>query len=751
MKNPLRKRLLRELKEDFGKYLVIFLFMVGLISLVSGFLVADNSMLHAYNEGFTKYNIEDGNFDLTMQASDELVKKLEQKELKLYENYYIEEKNLTNDSILRIYKNREDINKVCLMSGKMPETSQEIAIDRMNAENNHIKVGDIIEVADKKLTVSGLVALSDYSALFQNNQDMMFDSIKFGVAVMTKEGFDALSEDHLHYNYSWKYEKEPKNDKEAKVMADELLEVLAPMAGINTFIPRYLNQAINFTGDDMGSDKAMFTIFLYIVIVIIAFVFAITISNTISKEANVIGTLRASGYTKGELVRHYLLLPVLVTLAGAVIGNILGYTLLKEFFIQMYYGSYSLPTYKTLWNSEAFLYTTVVPIIIMFLINIFVLIRKLQLSPLKFLRHDLSKRSKKKVVRLNTKIRFMTRFRIRIIFQNMPNYIMVVVGVFFANLIILFGFVLGPILDGYQKEITENLICKNQYILKVPAMTQEQDSEKYSVTKLNTWKEKFPSESITIYGVKQNSEYIPIDFNEDSVYISENYAEKYDLKVGDEIILKDEYSDNKYCFKIGGTYDYPSALAIFMNQDAFNQTFEHEEGYFNGYFSNEEIKDIDEKAIASVITVDDLTKLSRQLDKSIGKAMSLFVVLGIIMFMLLIYLLSKLIIEKNAQSISMVKILGYSSGEIAGLYIFTTTVVVVLSLIGTAFLANTIIKAIFENYMYQKLSGWLPYFITAKTYVKMISLGILGYASVAFIQLRRIKRIPMQNALKNVE
>ena len=36
MKNPLRKRLLRELKEEFGKYLVIFLLLAGTISLVSG-------------------------------------------------------------------------------------------------------------------------------------------------------------------------------------------------------------------------------------------------------------------------------------------------------------------------------------------------------------------------------------------------------------------------------------------------------------------------------------------------------------------------------------------------------------------------------------------------------------------------------------------------------------------------------------------------------------------------------------------
>ena len=52
----------------------------------------------------------------------------------------------------------------------------------------------------------------------------------------------------------------------------------------------------------------MMIVLLYIVIVIMAFVFRITISNTIRKEAGVIGTLRASGYTKGELIRHYMTL-----------------------------------------------------------------------------------------------------------------------------------------------------------------------------------------------------------------------------------------------------------------------------------------------------------------------------------------------------------------------------------------------------------------------------------------------------------
>ena len=44
MKNPLRKRVLRELVQDKGKYIALFLFLTIMIGFVSGFLVADGSM-----------------------------------------------------------------------------------------------------------------------------------------------------------------------------------------------------------------------------------------------------------------------------------------------------------------------------------------------------------------------------------------------------------------------------------------------------------------------------------------------------------------------------------------------------------------------------------------------------------------------------------------------------------------------------------------------------------------------------------
>ena len=137
-------------------------------------------------------------------------------------------------------------------------------------------------------------------------------------------------------------------------------------------------------------------------------------------------------------------MPVIVTLIGAVLGNILGYSVFKNVIADIYYGSYSLGPYVTLWNAYAFFITTVVPCIIMVLVNIFILSKKLSLSPLKFLRHDLSKKEKKKVVKLPD-FKFMTKFRLRVIFQNKSGYIVMFIGILFSNFILMFSLFIDTI------------------------------------------------------------------------------------------------------------------------------------------------------------------------------------------------------------------------------------------------------------------------------------------------------------------
>lgn len=760
MRNPLNKRFLRELKGELAKYIVIFVFMTAVIGLISGFLIADGSMYDTYNKSFEKYNIEDGNFELYSKADENVIDKLEKENVTIYENFYKEENvvrhnNIKNDedsqSTLRFYVNREEVDKVDLMEGSLPEDINEIAIDRMYAENNDIKVQDTLTVGSRILKVTGLVALSDYSSLFSDNSDTMFDSLKFGVGVVSQKCFDAYDDTHIHYVYSWLYDNKPEDDKEAKLMADDFVKTISANAILVNYIPQYINQAIHFTGDDIGSDRSMMIVLLYVLIVIMAFVFAVTTNNTIVKEANVIGTLRASGYTRGELLRHYILLPIIVTIFGALVGNILGYTVFKDIFVATYYGSYSLPTYHTLWNADAFLLTTVVPVIIMLVINIVIIGCRLKLSPLKFLRRDLSGKQKKKAMRLPA-FGFFNRFRLRIIIQNMPNYITLFIGILFANVLLLFGIMLGPMLTHYQNEITDKLIAKHQYVLKALVDVDDNAAEKYCVKTLATIEGRLKSEDVLVYGVKDNSIYADINtasLKDNEVYITNGYADKFRIKKGDKITLKEKYDDNEYEFTVKDMYDYPSSFAIFISDAAFKNVFDKSEDYYSGYFSDN-ILDINEKYVATQITLDDLTKVSRQLDRSMGETFNLVKIFAVVLFAVLMFLLTKLIVEKNTTSISMVKILGYSNREISRLYVTSTTIVVVLSVALSIGLSVVIMNYLFRVFM-EEMSGWISCYYAPHIFPVMFILNITVYAVISFFMMAKIKKIPMDEALKTVE
>lgn len=765
MRNPLWRRIPKELKEELGKYIVIFLFMVITTGMVSGFMVAGESMKKTYDNTFDKYNVEDGHFDLSDEASDNMKDNIEDAGVTLYDMSYYElpmskigsdsENDAADGGVrtLRIFAPRHDVNKMCLMDGEFPAGTEEIAIDRMYAVNNDIEIGDDIKVGDKVYSVCGFVALSDYSTMFQNNNDTMFDATIFGIAVVSNAEFDDLPEKNKTWSYSWMYDDGmPDEENDEKKLADDLLETVYTQSVMNgitveTYIPRYQNQAINFAGDDIGSDTNMMKWFEYIVIVILAFIFAVTISNTLTKEASVIGTLRASGYTKGELLIHYISLPVIVTFVASAVGNVLGYSVFKDIGAQLYYASYSLTKYVTYWNADAFVLTTVVPLIIMIVVNLLVVNSKLKLSPLRFLRHDLSRSKRKKAVKL-PHWKFMTRFKTRVILQNIPGYVVMLIGIYFAQVLLMFGLMLNPMLKHYQNDILDNMIADHQYVLDSQVETANNNAETYCVKTLRTTGD--IDDEIMVYGIHSDSKYFPVKLNDGDVLVSDSYADKYEIVDGDKLKLKESYTDDTYDLKVTGSVVYPAALAVFVTEGDFREIFDKDEDYFTGYFSNDKLTDIEDHVV-SEITKDDMIKVSRQLTKSMGGMFYIVVVFSLVMFMLLVYLLTKLIVEKNTVSISMVKILGYDTKEISKLYLSSTTVMVAVVTLLDILLSYLSIKVIYRAMLIDMLSGWMPIYMAPWIFPLMFVLSFACYLVISLLQMKRIKRIPMDEALKNVE
>lgn len=904
IKNPLRRRVPRELLGDWKKYLVVSLFLILTIGFVSGMYVANESMMTAADQSVTKYELENGHFELEKQANTELLAKIEQgekadvkayyldkakneldekfedefkieftkefdsefvrkfdlsfeKQLKnsllaqgldentvtamfptaisqakangayqtaydsaykdafqsayneayqkaydeawdkvttevdekyadaaekyelnnsdfqtvpvtVYENFFRNENEDNNndgtaDGSVRVYAKTEDINLACILDGRFPETENEIAIDRMHADNVGVKVGDKITVGEKEWDVVGLIAYVNYSTLHEKSTDFMFDALKFNVAMVTEDGFTRL-ESAVHYAYAWQYINIPVDEKEEKKLSDDFMKALLTQTvtyenELEDYLPAYANQAIHFATDDMGSDEAMGGVILDILIVIIAFIFAVTISNTITKESKTIGTLRASGYTRGELTRHYLSMPVIVTLFAATVGNLLGYTVFKNVVVSMYYNSYSLPTYETVWNPTAFFKTTVIPLLLMFIVNLVVICRKMRHTPLEFLRQDLKKNKRKKAIRLPN-WKFFSRFRMRIILQNIPNYLILFFGIFFVCVMLAMAIGMPDTLDYYKENAGDMMFADYQYILTAyedeeskTIATASENAEIFGMKSLQK-KSDAIDEEISVYGIADDSSYVKINgldtLRENEVYISDSFAEKYGISAGDTVTLEEKYENKRYEFKVAGFYDKSLSISVFMPIKQFRMAFDLKEDEFTGYLSDTEIKDISEDNIASVITERDITKMCDQLEHSMGSYMQYFQVLCILLSAVMIYLLTKIIIEKNENAISMTKILGYENGEIAKLYLFSTSIVMVITDAISIFLGTSVMSAAWKMIM-SSYSGWYAFTMNPFGYVKMFLFVLIGYLIVLGFDFRRIKKIPLDRALKNAE
>jgi len=279
--------------------------------------------------------------------------------------------------------------------------------------------------------------------------------------------------------------------------------------------------------------------------------------------------------------------------------------------------------------------------------------------------------------------------------------------------------------------------------------TDNPDAEKFSAYTLRTMDENYMLEDILFYGIEPDSRYVSLKLSDDDVVISSASASKFGLSVGDSITLKEKYEDKEYTYKIAGSYVYPSSLAVFMDIDRFRDDFDKPDTYYSGYFTDNEL-DIDEKYVATKLTQNDMTIVADQLTDSMGRMFYIWLVFAVALYMLMVYLLSKIILEKNSNAISIVKILGYKGNEIMRLYVAATAIVVFISLVISVPLSDFTIGFLWRAIM-GTYPGWLAYKAPSYVLVEMFVIGVAAYSIIGALQYKKIRKIPMDEALKNVE
>lgn len=142
----------REIKHTLGRFLALLL----IIALGTGFFVgiraAAPDMIAVADRYFNQTNLEDMSIQSTMGLGEDDLALLEDVEDIEYQPYaYVDRQIATSNDLVRFYPNfneTSDINQFDVQEGRLPEATDEIAIDNQLANDENYQIGQEISLTD---------------------------------------------------------------------------------------------------------------------------------------------------------------------------------------------------------------------------------------------------------------------------------------------------------------------------------------------------------------------------------------------------------------------------------------------------------------------------------------------------------------------------------------------------------------------------------------------------------------------------
>ncbi len=754
MKNPLNKRLWRELRFNKSRYLAIFILLIVTIGMVSAFFLVQESTKATYLDSLDQKRVEDGQISFARALNDQQTKIFAEHQLDYVDNFYLDLKiDGYKSSKLRLFAERKKINLLGYYHGRAPKKTNEIVIERIFASNNQLKVGDKIKINRRAYRISGIAAFADYSTLLRKNNDILPDNDNFCLAMVKQSEFDRLAKTNsLNYRYSYRLEQSNLSEKEQTDKLNDLAKAFVKSGQVPiSMATRSMNKNISFFYDDMGGDVGMIASLFVLIIFILALVFTVLASSMIEEEARPIGTLLALGYQKTNIVAHYMLTPLVVTIISILVGNLLAYTVMKDSFANLYLESYSLMPMKLLMSPQAFSITSIFPASLVLIINLAFLLYKLRLSANDFLRKSLTKRKFKHALKL-PKISFLARFRLRVLLRNLGHYLILILGIFMAQIMFIFSFSYDSLFAKYFAGIEKTMPTKVQTIVSQPLSNIDQKTNSVATTTVLKATEPITKSklSVNVYGVDNDrifQETAKLQSNQ--ILVSKGAAEKLDLKVGDELKLYDKYRDREYKLKVTGRTKYfASSVAVLAKRQDLNLMLDYNKNYYNDIFSNQDLN-LPKQQVLTVIKNDDMVAASKIfMSRMVGVSYAMMTV-GAIIFVAVIFVLTKSIIDKYKTQIAYLRIFGYTDQEINKVYIRVSSLVVIGSILLLIPLEKVLLAYIYKLSML-RFDGYLDIDLSYLIFFKSAAVLIVIYFFSRFLLLNKVKKVNMEAALKDI-
>ncbi len=193
MNKVLRKRLLRDLRTNFGRYLALFLLFVMGIYLVVSIVGSSEMIIQGTEHQKAKNLVEDGQFSVFLPLSDADLSGLTA-DGTIIEPIFSFDLKTDENATLRLFQNRNSIDLIQLDEGTLAEKTGEAVIEKGYADAHAVHIGDTVRAGGTDFRITGIGSVPDYDMCIAKFSDTAVERSIFGLLFVTAEQYDAIRE-----------------------------------------------------------------------------------------------------------------------------------------------------------------------------------------------------------------------------------------------------------------------------------------------------------------------------------------------------------------------------------------------------------------------------------------------------------------------------------------------------------------------------------------------------------------------------
>ena len=535
---------------------------------------------------------------------------------------------------------------------------------------------------------------------------------------------------------------------------------------------------IDYSGfiDSIESLKKLSFIFPIIFFVVSVFISLLSMARMGIEDRSEIGTLKAFGFSKLEILMQYIIYSLTATLLGSLIGVALGLFVFPMVIFNVYTNLYAIPKMIYADYLGVISLGTIISITCIVGSTIFVIKRILKESTITLLRPIAPQVGKKilleRFTRIWDKISFENKITLRNIFRYKRRVIMTLVGIISCTMILVSAFLIrDSITTVLDKQFKEIFTYDSMVYLDGTRLSYELDDiftsehinkktyadlERVSIndTSVNLLAIANQDEFNDFIKIRKNKK--KININNNGIVITTKLANMFKIKVNDTITIKT--TDNStYDLKVIDIAENYVGNYIYMTKELYQSkigTYKLNIAYLK--LDNKEseeivIKDLldNNKNILNYLSIKNSISMVKNMFVSLDRVVLIVVIFSLLLSIVVLYSLAYIIISERQREIATLKVLGFDDEEVDMYLLKEQVIIVVMGIV-----LGLIIGIFYSLMLVDTLEIKMIQFnkdLLFRNYIICICLMLAFTTIVGQLIHFRLRKIEMIESLKSVE